>query len=117
MKKILMMLTLVSLASCGKGNLHYEDPETKEVPYDYIRPFMMSTNSNHIGKNKIIHVVDLRDVISDFDNLPVSEESYTKIYDLLKVDHQRYSGFTVLINTDDCQALVGYCKAFYIERK
>ena len=116
MKKLLMMLSLISLVSCGKGNLHYEEPKTEVVQKEYVRPFMMSTNTKHIGKYKVIAVVDLRDVISDFDNLPVTQESYTQIYDLLKVDHQRYSGFTVLIKTDDCQALLGVCKALYIDR-
>jgi len=76
----------------------------------------MSIDESLLEQNPIIHEVDLREKITGFDTLPITQESFQQIYDFLKVDQNLYSKYTVLKKTADCQALVGYCKAYYIKR-
>lgn len=115
MKNLLYTLMFCALASCGKNGDSNSIVGTNPN-YEYVRPFAMSTNEILLQQNPIIHEVDLREKITGFDTLPITHESFQQIYDLLKVDQNIYSKYTVLKKTPDCQALVGYCKAYYIDR-
>lgn len=116
MKNFISVLFLCLISACGKNSSPVFTNETATPPYEYVRPFAMSTNEKLLDQNSIIHFVDLREVIPNFDMLPITQESYQQIYNLLKVDQNLYSKYTVLKKTADCQALVGYCHAYYIRR-
>jgi len=116
MKKLIFILVLSIFSACGKKVNSVIDNGSALPTNEYVRPFAMSTNEKLLEENHIVHVVDLREVIANFDTLPLTQESYQQIYDLLKVDQNLYSKYTILKKTADCQALVGYCKAYYIKR-
>lgn len=116
MKKIFVLTLILFTSSCGKNSSGVFSEGSIIPSYEYVRPFAMSTNEKLLEQYEIIHEVDLRNEIPGFENLPIEQESFQQIYDLLKVDQNLYSKFTVLKKTADCQALVGYCKAYYIKR-
>jgi hypothetical protein len=115
MINLILLFAITLTTSCGKESfVSFKKESLPET--EYSRTFQMTTNKNLLLRYKAVHVIDLREVIADFDNLPIEQESFQEIYDLLKMDQDRYSRTTVLIKSPDCEALVGYCKAVYIKR-
>ena len=112
---ILLLAVSSTFVSCG-NKLKVSLPSSQDPHYEYIRPFAMSTNEKLLESHPVIKEIDLHDSIAELDTLPIERESFQRIYDLLKVDQSVYSKYVVLKKTPECQALIGYCKAYYIQK-
>lgn len=114
---LILILSAMVLASCGRGDLKVKLKEGPSTDNKQTKRFRMSTQESLIDKYPVMEEVDLYELVPHLDSLPIDYDSFMEIYHALELKGTTIQSRYVILKKDpSCTSDVGYCHAVFINR-